>query len=317
MIVIMKKGSHQTEESKHKSSLSHRGQVSGFKGKHHTATARQKNAVAHLGSRISAEGRRRIALGHLGKHHSLATRMKMSLAQRGEKHAMFGKHHREESKRKIALAMKGRPVPWLKGKHLSEEHKTKIKTSLLERNILPWNKGKKGYKLDLTPEDRRRRAENSVGKRMTDEIRGKIAISRLGQPSWNKGKTNIYSDATIAKIREARLKQKIPNKDTDIEIIVFGILDELGLDYDKHKSVTLCQADAVIPNKKACLFMDGCWWHGCPICKLKDAHYSKHDKDLKIRTELSKLGWKVVSIWEHEFKDINAIKQRLITELGL
>jgi len=252
-----------------------------------------------------------------GMHHSIETRLKMSLAQRGEKHAMFGRHHREESKRKTSMTLKGRRVPWLKGKHLSKEHKAKIKTSLLKRKVVPWNKGKKGYKLDLTPEDRARRAENSIGKNMTDEIRKKISLSHIGKPSWNKGKTDIYSDETITKIRQARLKQKIPNADTSIEIILFNILDHLELIYEKHKSVELCQADAVISRMKACFFADGCWWHGCQICKLKDAKYAKHEKDVKIRSSLKARGWKVISIWEHEFKDLEAVKQKIISALGI
>jgi len=33
--------------------------------------------------------------------------------------------------------------------------------------------------------------------------------SRLGIPPWNKGKTGIYSEETIRKIREGRAKQVI------------------------------------------------------------------------------------------------------------
>jgi len=39
---------------------------------------------------------------------------------------LYGKHHLEETKQKISYSNKGR-IPWCAGKHLTEDHKTKLK----------------------------------------------------------------------------------------------------------------------------------------------------------------------------------------------
>lgn len=49
------------------------------------------------------------------------------------------------------------------------------------------------------------RSENNPTKRK--EVREKISKVSVGRTAWNKGKTNIYSEETLNKIREARSKQ--------------------------------------------------------------------------------------------------------------
>jgi len=51
--------------------------------------------------------------------------------------------------------------------------------------------------------------EGFVGMIFTDEARQKMSDSHKGQVSWRKGKTGIYSEETLQKIREAR-KRQIP-----------------------------------------------------------------------------------------------------------
>ncbi|KKU06672.1 MAG: V.TspMI, partial [Candidatus Collierbacteria bacterium GW2011_GWC2_45_40] len=59
------------------------------------------------------------------------------------------------------------------------------------------------------------------------------------------------------------------------------------------------------------IFIDGCFWHGCPKCKTnpktnakywktKIANNQKRDKEVK--KQLVREGWKVLRFWEHEIK---------------
>ena len=59
------------------------------------------------------------------------------------------------------------------------------------------------------------------------------------------------------------------------------------------------------------LFVDGCFWHGCPVhSNMPRNNQEFWEKKLlgnKVRDrfvtrELKKLGWKVVRVWEHELK---------------
>ena len=68
-------------------------------------------------------------------------------------------------------------------------------------------------------------------------------------------------------------------------------------------------ADIVFPSARLAVFVDGCFWHGCP----EHASWPKSNADFwreKIETNRSRdadtnqrlnaLGWETVRIWEHE-----------------
>ena len=63
---------------------------------------------------------------HLGHKHSNETKLRMSLSKRGKTSNRKGAHHTEEARRKISLALSGR--------HLSEEHKSKLKSKVWANN---------------------------------------------------------------------------------------------------------------------------------------------------------------------------------------
>src|SRR5690606_27887133 len=69
--------------------------------------------------------------------------------------------------------------------------------------------------------------------------------------------------------------------------------------------------DFTFRAQRIVVFVDGCFWHGCPIHyskpathpefwrqKLKDNRARDRRVDAKLRAE----GWRVVRIWEHELK---------------
>ncbi len=60
------------------------------------------------------------------------------------------------------------------------------------------------------------------------------------------------------------------------------------------------------------LFVDGCFWHGCRRCYKQPRNHRSYWKakvlgnqkrDRTSRRRLSRSGWKVVRVWEHELKD--------------
>lgn len=76
--------------------------------------------------------------------------------------------------------------------------------------------------------------------------------------------------------------------------------------YRKHWRVT-GTPDFAWPRAKVALFVDGCFWHGCPHCR----RYSKSNKsfwnlkvknnrarDRRVAAKLRRQGWSVVRVWE-------------------
>lgn len=103
------------------------------------------------------------------------------------------------------------------------------------------------------------------------------------------------------------------SKDTAPEIAVRRALHALGLRYRVHTQPVASlrrKADVVFPRAKVAVFIDGCFWHGCPVhgrrrhevnkwyWPEKIARNQRRDADTDAR--LADEGWAVVRVWEHE-----------------
>jgi DNA mismatch endonuclease (patch repair protein) len=69
--------------------------------------------------------------------------------------------------------------------------------------------------------------------------------------------------------------------------------------------------DFVFLKFKLAVFVDGCFWHGCPRCystpKSNRAFWRRkittnRKRDLAVKRALRKAGWRVLRIWQHELK---------------
>jgi replication factor C small subunit len=71
-------------------------------------------------------------------------------------------------------------------------------------------------------------------------------------------------------------------------------------------------------GKRTALFVNGCWWHVCPSCKV-EALYPKQvrnmEKDQRHVEELQKLGYKVIVVWEHELRDEETIQKEVLPKV--
>ncbi|MFD7745854.1 very short patch repair endonuclease [Streptomyces sp. NPDC059698] len=68
-------------------------------------------------------------------------------------------------------------------------------------------------------------------------------------------------------------------------------------------------ADLVFPRQKVAVFLDGCFWHGCPEHHTKAARNSEYwkakvrrnrERDVDTTERLTGEGWVVIRFWEHE-----------------
>lgn len=83
--------------------------------------------------------------------------------------------------------------------------------------------------------------------------------------------------------------------------------------------------DFIFPNQKLAVFIDGCFWHGCPrCCRMPTSNVEYWTKKVKynqrriktVQKELNKQHWSVMRVWEHEIRDyparvIDRIRRRL------
>ena len=71
--------------------------------------------------------------------------------------------------------------------------------------------------------------------------------------------------------------------------------------------------DFSFPDLFIAIFLDGCYWHGCPKCKKIPATHKKFWRekisknvlrDKRNSRNLKKIGWRVIRFWEHEIKKV-------------
>jgi DNA mismatch endonuclease (patch repair protein) len=83
--------------------------------------------------------------------------------------------------------------------------------------------------------------------------------------------------------------------------------------------------DFAFPVERLLVFVDGCFWHGCPKCKRRP-HSNNEYWDPKIQrnrkrdhattTQLKRAGWDVVRIWEHQLHRTEWLLSKIKSHLG-
>lgn len=101
-------------------------------------------------------------------------------------------------------------------------------------------------------------------------------------------------------------------RDTRPELAVRRAVHALGLRYRvdvRPLSTVNRRADLVFRRRRVAVFVDGCYWHGCPDHGTtpktnaiywggKIARNSERDRDTDAR--LREAGWVVLRFWEHQ-----------------
>jgi DNA mismatch endonuclease (patch repair protein) len=115
-----------------------------------------------------------------------------------------------------------------------------------------------------------------------------------------------------------RTMQSNRGRDTVPEILLRRQLFNLGLRYRVNLRVepTLRRTvDIAFTRSKLAVFVDGCFWHGCPIHGTSPKTNSEFWKskisatmvrDRETTMALNKLGWTVLRFWEHDDPDASA-----------
>jgi len=116
----------------------------------------------------------------------------------------------------------------------------------------------------------------------------------------------------------------IRSTNTGPEVLLRKALWRLGFRYRLTVSLP-GRPDLVFPRFGAVLFIDGCFWHGCP----KHLQWPKNNasfwkkkilanraRDKKVTRLLERDGWRVIRVWEHEIRhDLNVCVLRVERKL--
>ena len=114
----------------------------------------------------------------------------------------------------------------------------------------------------------------------------------------------------------------VKSQGTKLERRLWAMLAGMGIrGWKKNVGTITGKPDVVFASKSVVLFIDGCFWHGCPVCnrKLPKTNTEYWNKKINRNIELASLhnmqlqkeGWIVVRIWEHEMRDTAPVRARI------
>jgi DNA mismatch endonuclease (patch repair protein) len=139
----------------------------------------------------------------------------------------------------------------------------------------------------------------------------------------------IFSMPPIMPARDKLTKEqrswnmsRIRSKNTKPEMLVRRMLTARGVRYRLHRAGLPGKPDIVLGPRKLVIFVHGCFWHRHPECKEATMPSSNRTfwetklegnaaRDLRHRSALRKLGWKVIVIWECETRQPLKLEKRL------
>jgi DNA mismatch endonuclease (patch repair protein) len=118
----------------------------------------------------------------------------------------------------------------------------------------------------------------------------------------------------------------VGHRNTAIEVCLQKVLRKRGIRYQSHRVTVGTKPDIVLVSMRIAIFVDGCWWHGCPrhyVAPVHNAAYwrSKLERnrarDLRDSSALRRAGWRVLRFWGCDVEaHIDAVAKTILRTLG-
>lgn len=114
----------------------------------------------------------------------------------------------------------------------------------------------------------------------------------------------------------------VRSKDTLPEKALRSLLHRRGFRFRLHDRTLPGKPDLVLPKYRAVIFVHGCFWHRHPGCPRTRTPATRQDywvpkfertvqRDQQNQRKLRLLGWNVLTVWECELKEAEALVDRL------
>lgn len=108
------------------------------------------------------------------------------------------------------------------------------------------------------------------------------------------------------------------NKSTEIKLL--QLFKENGIKGWRRHQPLPGKPDFIFPKQRLAVFVDGCFWHGCPRCYIKPKQNAKFwrekiggnkKRDQRVTRQLRRDGWSVCRIWECRLKQPDSVIRRI------
>jgi DNA mismatch endonuclease, patch repair protein len=118
-----------------------------------------------------------------------------------------------------------------------------------------------------------------------------------------------------------RNMRAVRTKNTAPELLVRSLLHRLGYRFRLHREDLAGTPDIVFSSRKRVIFVHGCFWHGHSCKRGRPSASNKKfwqrkiagnkSRDTRVKRKLFTQGWKALTIWECETKDLDRLKGKL------
>jgi DNA mismatch endonuclease (patch repair protein) len=107
------------------------------------------------------------------------------------------------------------------------------------------------------------------------------------------------------------------NRDTEMKLA--SIFKQSGIIGWRRNVPLPGKPDFVFRLERLAVFVDGCFWHGCPVHGRKPGSNRSYwlpklarnrARDLAVTRELRRRGWRVLRIWEHALRHSARVASR-------
>lgn len=132
---------------------------------------------------------------------------------------------------------------------------------------------------------------------------------------------DIFSEKKRSEIM-ARVKSR---GNLATEVVLAKALRKNGVVGWRRHSRLFGKPDFIFRKERVALFVDGCFWHQCPIHgTMPQTNRSfwlnkltkNWERDRLVDRTLKNLGWTSLRIWQHDLRDPDAVAQRVRKRLG-
>lgn len=115
----------------------------------------------------------------------------------------------------------------------------------------------------------------------------------------------------LTKEQRSYCMSRIRSNNTSPEILFRKYIWQKGLKSYRIHNKIVGKPDLYFPKQKIAVFIDGCFWHGCPKCFIAPKSQKKYwhqkinkniKRDMTNNIQLKKLGIMVIRFWEHDIK---------------
>lgn len=132
---------------------------------------------------------------------------------------------------------------------------------------------------------------------------------------------DVFSTSKRSKVMAAI--RSTGNRDTELKLM--SILRSHHIKGWRRYQLLPGKPDFTFRRERLAVFVDGCFWHGCPKHGRQPTSNQSYwieklarnrARDLKVRREFRKKDWKVLRIWEHDLKNERRVIVRLRSALS-